>query len=99
MRLDRGVVDAHGCARRAADDVTAGGQGDRRSGGGSGLTDEHGDRHLRGRCRASGVEPATAHDAGPGQRVGGGDLPAVELQERRRSEADRFGQVTDAIVR
>ena len=98
VRLDRRVVDAHGCARRATDDVTAGGQGDRRSGCRAGLTDEHGDRHVGGRCCVRCVETAATHDAGPRQRVGAGDLPAVELQERRRSEADRFGQVADAIV-
>ena len=99
VRLDRRVVEAHGGARRATDDVTAGGQCDRRSGGRSGLTDEHGDRRLGGRCRAVRRRAGCHARRRPCASVSvHGDLPAVELQERRRSEADRFGQVTDAIV-
>ena len=97
--LDRRVVDAHRRGRRPPDDVAAGRERRRAARCRTGLADEDGHRRRRRRGGNGDVEPAAAHDTGPGEGVAAGDVAAVERQRRARSQADRIGEIAEAIVR
>ena len=86
VRLDRRVVDRHGRGRRPPDDVPAGGQGRRRApDAGPASQTSAATGGASGAAEPGGVQPAPPHDAGLGERLAAGDLPAVELQRCRRA--------------
>ena len=100
VRLERGVGQGDGAARRATDDVASGAQDDDGARSRAGLGDHHHQRRLRLdslALRPRG-QPAASPDTGATDRLVPADGAAVEIEPRRRVEAEGVCQIADAIV-